>query len=151
MSTVGAEQCMLIAPQSAADWAAYHDIRRRILFENRGEHGVYDPDRPDERAPGHFPRLLVCASAYIGVVRVDVADGTVYLRRVAIDEPYQRQGFGRTLLALAEAFARAQSASRVESSVARDAVPFYLKCGYRLVAAEEAGAAHPQMYKELAR
>jgi len=141
----------LIAPQCAAYWAAYHDIRRRILVENRGEHGVYDPDRPDERAPGHFPRLLVCASAYIGVVRVDVADGTVYLRRVAIDEPYQRQGFGRTLLALAEAFARAQSASRVESSVARDAVPFYLKCGYRLVAAEEAGAAHPQMYKELAR
>jgi hypothetical protein len=30
-------------------------------------------------------------------------------------------------------------------------VPFYLKCGYRLAAAEEAGAAHPQMCKELAR
>ena len=151
MKSVDAEQCALIAPQSTADWAAYHDIRRRILFENRGEHGVYDPNRPDERAPGHFPKLLVCASAYVGVVRIDVADGTAYLRRVAIDEPYQRHGLGRTLLALAETFARAQSATRVESSVARSAVPFYLKCGYRLVAAEEAEAAHPQMYKELAR
>ena len=167
MNSIAAERCSLIAPQSAADWAAYHDIRRRILFENRGEHGVYDANRSDDRAPGHFPRLLKRAAAYIGVVRVDVADGTAYLRRVAIDEPYQRQGLGRTLLALAdagmdargratqgavaEAFARAQSATRVESSVARDAVPFYLKCGYRFVAAEEAGAAHPQMYKDLAR
>jgi GNAT superfamily N-acetyltransferase len=150
MKSVGAEHCELIAPQSAADWAAYHDIRRRILFENRGEHGVYDANRSDDQAPGHFPRVLKRASAYIGVVRVDVADGTAYLRRVAIDEPHQRQGLGRTLLALAEAFARAQSATRVESSVAPDAVPFYLKCGYRLVAAEEAGAAHPQMYKDLA-
>jgi GNAT superfamily N-acetyltransferase len=150
MKSLGGERCMLIAPQSAADWGAYHDIRRRILFENRGEHGVYDPDRPDERAPGHFARLLVRASAYVGVIRIDVAGATAYLRRVAIDEPYQRQGFGRTLLALAEAFARAQLATRVESSVAPDAVPFYSKCGYRFVAAEEAGAAHPQMYKDLA-
>src|SRR5262245_50091226 len=94
MTSVDAHRCALIAPQSAADWAAYHDIRRRILFENRGEHGVYDPNRPDERAPGHFAKLLVCASAYVGVVRVDVAGGTAYLRRVAIDEPYQRQGLG---------------------------------------------------------
>jgi hypothetical protein len=53
------------------------------------------------------------------------------------------------LLVLAEAFARERAATRVESSVARDAVPFYLKCGYRLAGIEEADASHPQMYKEL--
>ena len=143
------ERCALVEPRSDADWSAYHDIRRRMLFERRGEHGVYDANRPDERSPGHHPKLLVRASDYLGVVRIDVAGATAYLRRVAIDEPHQRQGLGRTLLALAEAFARAQSATRVESSVARDAVPFYLKCGYRLVGVEEADAPHPQMYKEL--
>ena len=147
---VDLERCALVEPQSDADWSAYHDIRRRILFENRGEHGVYDPNSPGERDAGHFPRLLVCASACIGVVRIDVAGRTAYLRRVAIDEPYQRQGLGSRLLALAEVFARAQSATRVESWVARNAVVFYSKCGYRLVSAEEAGAAHPQMFKELA-
>ena len=116
------EQCALVEPQSDADWSAYHDIRRRILFERRGEHGVYDANRPDEVAPGHYPKLLVRASQYVGAVRIDVAGAIAYLRRVAIDEPYQRQGFGRRLLTLAEAFARAQSATRVESSVARDAV-----------------------------
>ena len=53
------------------------------------------------------------------------------------------------MLALAEGFARGHSAERVESSVACDAVPFYLKCGYRLVGIEEADAPHPQMYKDL--
>ena len=147
---VDLERCELVEPQSDADWSAYHDIRRRILFERRGEHGVYDANLPGERAPGHHPKLLVHASQYLGVVRIDVAGEKAYLRRVAIDEPYQRQGFGRTLLALAEAFARAHSVTRVESSVARDAVPFYLKCGYRLVSAAQAGAANPQMFKELA-
>jgi len=142
------ERCSLVEPQSDSDWSAYHDIRRRILFERRGVYGVYDANRPDERAPGHYPQLLVGASLYLGVVRIDVAGATAYLRRVAIDEPYQRQGLGRTLLALAEGFARARSAIRVESSVARDAVPFYLRCGYRLVGVE-ADAPHPQMYKEL--
>jgi GNAT superfamily N-acetyltransferase len=160
------ERCALVEPRSDADWSAYHDIRRRILFERRGEFGVYDANRPGpqiascicgtpaihggrERAPGHYAKLLVRASTYLGVVRIDVEGTTAYLRRVAIDEPYQRQGLGRILLALAEAFARAQSATRVESSVARDAVPFYLKCGYRLVGVEEADAPHPQMCKEL--
>ena len=142
-------RCSLVEPQSDADWSAYHDIRRRILFERRGEYGVYDANRPDERAPGHHPQLLVRASDYLGVVRIDVAGTTAYLRRVAIDEPYQRQGLGRTLLALAELFAHAHSVTRVESSVARDAVPFYLKCGYKLVGVEDADALHPQMYKEL--
>ena len=143
------ERCSLVEPQSDADWSAYHDIRRRILFERRGAYGVYDANRADEHAPGHYPKLLVRSSRYLGAVRIDVAGATAYLRRVAIDEPYQRQGLGRALLALAEEFARAQAVTRVESSVARDAVPFYLKCGYRLVGLGDADAAHPQMYKDL--
>jgi hypothetical protein len=61
------DRCSLVEPHSDADWSAYHDIRRRILFEKRGEYDVYDADRPDERAPGHYPQLLVRASLYLGV------------------------------------------------------------------------------------
>ena len=147
--SVALERCALISPRTDGDWIAYHDIRRRILFESRGEPEAYDANRPDERAPGHHPKLLVHTSTYLGVVRIDVTGATAYLRRVAIDEPYQRQGLGRVLLALAEVFARAQCATRIESSVARDAVPFYLKCGYRLIGVAEADAPHPQMFKEL--
>ena len=140
-----------MSPDGVGPWRAYHDIRRRILFEGRGRPGVYDSNHPDDRQPNNYPKLLLHAARYVGVVRIDIKGDVAYLRRVAIDEPCQRQGFGRILLGLAEAFAREHGATRVESAVAVDATPFYAKCGYRLVAAEEAEAAHPQMYKELAR
>ena len=124
------ERCVLISPSDAEEWAAYHRIRRTILFENRGIFGVYDPNRPEEHEAGKFPKLLVFDSQLVGVVRIDLSGETAYLRRVAIDEPWQRRGLGRALLALAESFAQDQGASQIESSVAPDAKEFYRKCGY---------------------
>ena len=120
----------MVSPSDADGWAAYHRIRRTILFENRGLFGVYDPNRPEEREPGKYPKLLAFNSHYVGVVRIDLAGDVAYLRRVAIDEPWQRQGLGRRLIALAESFAVEHGASRIESSVAADAVGFYRRCGY---------------------
>jgi GNAT superfamily N-acetyltransferase len=69
-------------------------------------------------------------SDYVGVVRIDIAGDVAFLRRVAIDERWQRKGHGRTLVELAEAFAGDAGAWSVESDVAPDAVEFYRKCGY---------------------
>src|SRR5436853_4048492 len=88
---------VLVSPVDGEAWDAYHRIRRTILFEGRGRFGVYDPNRPDEYIAGHFPKILMCEAQYIGVVRIDVAGETAFLRRVAIDEPWQHQGFGRTM------------------------------------------------------
>ena len=121
----------LIAPSDELQWAAYHDIRRRVLFEGRGLHGTYDANHPDDRKSGNHPLVLMTGKAFIGVVRVDLSGELAQLRKVAIDEVWQRQGFGRQLLALAEQFAAARGAKRVESAVAPDAVRFYEKCGYR--------------------
>ena len=123
----------LIAPSDELQWAAYHDIRRRVLFERRGRYGIYDPNHADERKCGNHPLVLMNGNEFIGVVRVDLSGGLAQLRRVAIDEVWQRQGFGRRLLALAEQFAAARGAKRVESAVAPDAVRFYENCGYRSV------------------
>jgi GNAT superfamily N-acetyltransferase len=76
--------------------------------------------------------LLLFDSRHVGVVRIDLEGDVAYLRRVAIDEPWQRRGLGRVLLALAESFSIEHGARRMESSVAPDAVGFYGKCGYRL-------------------
>ena len=90
---------------------------------------MYDPNHPDDRKPNH-PMLLLFDSRHVGVVRIDLVGDTAYLRRVAIDEPWQRNGHGRALIALAESFAIERGARRMESSVAPDAVGFYDKCGY---------------------
>jgi GNAT superfamily N-acetyltransferase len=122
----------LVSPDDAVTWAAYHEIRRRVLFEARGRYGVYDPHRPDETAPGHFPRLLLYAGDPIGVVRIDVAGSTAILRRVAIRADVQRRGHGRMLIALVEQFAKANGCHECVTHAARDAVEFYRKCGFAL-------------------
>jgi len=141
------QSCELVTPTSAEAWHAYHDIRRRVLYERRGRFGVYDSNHPDDRSPNNFPKVLVLGSQYIGAVRIDIVDRMAYLRSVAITEPDQRRGFGRVMINLAESFARGLGAKRVESGVAPDAVVFYEKCGYRLLGSHR-GASVP-MYKDL--
>jgi GNAT superfamily N-acetyltransferase len=117
----------LLSPSDAATWAAYHDIRRTVLFEARGRIGAYDANRPDETAPGHHPKVLSYRGEVVGVVRVDMSGSTATFRRVAIRGDRQRRGHGRMLLALAEQFAKAQGCRELMSHVAPDAVRFYAK------------------------
>jgi GNAT superfamily N-acetyltransferase len=113
-----------------AEWRAYHDIRRSVLFEARGQFGVYNEAHPDDRASGHHPRLLLHRGDPVGVIRVDIEGTTAILRRVAVRSDAQRLGHGRVLLSLAQRFAQAEGCSRLLSYVAREAVGFYRKCGF---------------------
>jgi GNAT superfamily N-acetyltransferase len=123
----------LKSPSTSADWEAYHSIRRKVLWEARGQFGVYDDAHPDEYKEGHFPKLLLFESEPIGVVRIDIVGTVGWLRRLAIAEPLQRQGHGSQLIRLAEQFARERGVSRIQSDVDRDAIPFYERFGFRRV------------------
>src|ERR1700735_294958 len=57
-------------PNTAENWAAYHDIRRRVAFEA----GEDIEDDPDELAAGHFPLLMKLHAEPIGTIRVDSLD-----------------------------------------------------------------------------
>ena len=118
-------------PVADADWAAYHEIRRTVLFERRGQGASYDAHHPDDRRPGNHPFLLVRHGIPLGVIRVDLEDDLAIFRRVAIREEEQRKGHGRQLIALAERFALAQGCARIRSFVDPDAVRFYERCGFR--------------------
>ncbi len=138
----------LVSPTSQALWDVYHDIRRVILFEGRGRFGTYDPRHPDEFEANHFPKLLLLEGTPVGVIRIDVDGETARFRRVAIAADHQRRGHGRVLLGLSEAFALEHRASRVEASVAADAVGFYRCSGYQaLKVLDEAGSV--RMFKNL--
>ena len=120
----------LITPADGAEWRAYHAIRRRVLFEARGQFGVYQEDRPDETSPGRYPKLLRYRGEPVGVVRIDVDATTAICRRVAIRSDVQRLGHGRVLLSLVQQFARDKGCAQIASHVARDAVEFYERCGF---------------------
>ena len=120
----------LITPTDVTEWRAYHDIRRRVLFEARGQFGVYQENRPDDSVPGNHPKLLLYRGEPVGVVRIDVAGTTAICRRVAIRSDVQRLGHGRALLSLVQQFARDTGCGRLASHVAPDAVGFYERCGF---------------------
>lgn len=118
-------------PATEGEWRAFHAIRRKVLFENRGKSEIYNENHPDDAKPGNHPLVLVYRDAVIGVIRVDVSGTVAWIRRVAIREDLQRLGHGRALLVLAEDFAKAHGCTEVRSNAAVEAVGFYERCGYK--------------------
>jgi GNAT superfamily N-acetyltransferase len=135
---------------SKEEWQAYHAIRRKVLFENRGQFGVYDENHPDEHSKGNYPLLLLLDGEAIGVIRVDINDNQAIFRRVAIREDVQHAGHGRVLLTLAESFAQEKGCLQIRSDVAPDAVGFYEQCGYMFVPSVSRTGTSISMYKDLA-
>ena len=117
-------------PTTDAEWASYHAIRRRVLFELRGNTAAYDAHHPDDHRTGRHPFLLWAEGVPVGVIRVDVDGPVATFRRVAVRDDVQRRGHGRRLLEAAERFARRQGCTRIDSHVAPDAVRFYERCGF---------------------
>jgi len=130
----------LRSPSNVRDWAAYHAIRRHVLFERRGRFGVYDANHPDEHKVGNYPKVLALGHDIIGVIRIDVAPPHAVFRRVAIREDQQRRGHGRTLLRLAERFALQHGCRELSSQVDPAAVAFYARCGFAVRTPVEEGA-----------
>ena len=123
-------QHALRTPQNEEEWRAFHAIRRKVLFENRGKSETYNEDHPDDSKPGNHPLVLVFGDEVIGVLRLDIAAPIAWLRRVAIREDLQRHGHGRVLLRLAEEFAQVQGCDEIRSNAAVEAFGFYERCGY---------------------
>jgi GNAT superfamily N-acetyltransferase len=117
-------------PASEEEWLAFHAIRRKVLFENRGKGDRYVENHPDDSLPGNHPLVLLYKGDVIGVMRLDVSAAAAWLRRVAIREDLQRAGHGTVLLRLAENFARAQACIEMRTNAAVEAVGFYERCGY---------------------
>lgn len=120
----------LRAPRDTDEWTALHDVRRKVLFENRGKHGAYIENHPDDFKTGHHPLVFLYRGVVIGVIRIEIGETAAWFRRMAIRDDVQRLGHGRVLLRLAEAFAYAKGASEVRCNAAVDAAGFYERCGF---------------------
>ena len=139
----------LRAPRSDEEWRALHDIRRKVLFENRGKFDTYIENHPDDFKAGHHPLILVYKDIVIGVVRIEINGTVAWLRRVAIREDLQHQGHGSVLLLLAEAFAKAQGCDEMRSNAAVEAVEFYEHSGYARDLNEPSPVNSVRMHKSL--
>jgi predicted GNAT family N-acyltransferase len=81
----------------------------------------------------------------------DMGDGTVKMRQVAVDDTIQGKGFGKTLVAFADSYARDKGYKLIHCHARDTAKPFYLKLGYTVAGDEfqEVGIKHYYMKKKL--
>jgi GNAT superfamily N-acetyltransferase len=138
-----AEQTYLLVPVVTSEqWSAYHAIRRKVLFEDRGHFGAYDPNHPDDRKAQNHPVILTRDGLPVGAMRIDfVPEKTLaIMRTVAVTTDKQRRGYGRIMLSLAERYARQNGCTATVVFSADDAVGFYAKCGYELATWDAAGS-----------
>jgi N-acetylglutamate synthase-like GNAT family acetyltransferase len=132
--------------ESDADWRAYHQIRRRVLWHDRGFDG-YDEQHADDRKTQNHPLLLMHRGEPVGTARLDVASPVLgIVRLVAIRPELQRRGMGTALMREVEKYALRLGLDRLEVNAAKDAKSFYHRLGWTVVASDRK---NPLMSKEL--
>ena len=136
-------------PVGDKEWRAFHEIRRKVLFEGRGKLEPYIENHPDDFKAGNHPLALLHKGVIIGVMRVEVDERSAWLRQVAIREDLQRMGHGRVLLRLAAAFAKAEGCDDLRTNAAVEAVGFYERCGYARDVAASSPPNSVRMWKPL--
>jgi hypothetical protein len=140
---------------SAADWRAYHAIRRDSIFAPLLPGHPYDEADADEFRPGNLPHVLDHSGDIVGVVRIDLIDDVqVGLRLIGIRMGLQRQGHGAALLRLAEQVAAGLGRRQVVINAHPTSLKFYLANGYAAGDWKDSGPVHPDLIrvgKELSR
>ncbi|WP_028004392.1 GNAT family N-acetyltransferase [Sinorhizobium meliloti] len=140
----GYELCLV---ENADDWAAYHRIRRTILFEARGRFD-YIPDGPEELKAENLSLLLKYREQPIGTVRLDQKpNGKAIVRLVAIVSHLQKQGHGTALMQRVEKLAASLGFNQLLVHAALDAVGFYQKLGYSRFDFEKRDIQSVQLHK----
>lgn len=121
----------LIKVTDKQDWLLYHEIRRTILFEDRGRIGIYNENHPDEFDPNNHPLLLKFNDYAYGTTRLDDRkDGAGIVRQVAIIESEQGKGHGRVLSQLVDEYARSLNMAVLFVNAAPEAVGYYECTGW---------------------
>lgn len=123
----GYELCLV---ENADDWAAYHRIRRTVLFEARGRFD-YVTDGPEELKAENLSLLLKYREQPIGTVRLDQKpNGKAIVRLVATISHLQKQGHGTAIIQRVEILAASLGFNQLLVHAALDAVDFYQKLGF---------------------
>jgi predicted GNAT family N-acyltransferase len=118
-------------PRGDTEWAAYYELRWRILRAPWQQQG---PER-DETDDISIHRVVCDRHGRVLAVgrlhRVD--DNTGQIRFMAVDTDQQRRGYGTLLLRALEQAALDQGLETVILQARENAVPFYLGHEYRVV------------------
>ncbi len=120
----------IVQPLHAKEFEEYHRIRKKEIFDLL-PNIVYDPNHSTMTDPNHFHFILMLGINVIGIAQVEMLDTkTAVLRMLAIDQPYQRQGYGEYLLKQMERWILLSGRTTILMHAANRAEDFYRLRGY---------------------
>ncbi|HEX8350972.1 MAG TPA: GNAT family N-acetyltransferase [Hymenobacter sp.] len=125
----------LIVPRTPAEFAAYYDLRYRVLRAPWQQPLGSERADDDERPSTMHAMLRAPDGAVVGVARLHPSGpAQAQVRYMAVEPGWQGQGIGRQLLEYLEAAARQQGLTECILHARETAVPFYTRLGYEVVA-----------------
>lgn len=132
--------CILAQPTTESEWAQYHRIRHTQTGDPLNS--AYDPNHEVFRDKEHFHFVFYKGHEIIGILHVQFFNEKVCaIISMAIDAPYQNQGYGTHLLQLIEKWIHDQGRMGIQVHSDSKAVNFYKKSDYvvnfRLLPANE--------------
>jgi predicted GNAT family N-acyltransferase len=134
--------------QSEAELSACLDVRRSVFVEEQG----VSEDRELDGKDGEATHFLAWDDYPVGTTRLRrYDDETAKVERVAVVDARRGEGWGKRLMAHAEAYARDTGFVRIRLDAQRPVVGFYERLGYDVVSEEfeDAGIPHVTMEKPL--
>jgi predicted GNAT family N-acyltransferase len=120
----------LVEPRSEADWAGYFDLRWRVLRAPWGEARGSERDESDASSYHLMFRGPEGLAVAVGRIHLN-SPQEAQVRYMAVDDSCRGKGLGGRILAGLEAFARAKGAKEIVLNAREQAVPFYVRHGYR--------------------
>ncbi|MFD2787024.1 GNAT family N-acetyltransferase [Hymenobacter rubripertinctus] len=122
-------------PQTPAEWAAYYRLRYAVLRQP-WQQPPGSERAPDDDAPTTTHALLLAPGGYAaGVGRLHpCGPGQGQVRFMAVQPACQGRGVGRRVLHHLEQAASQQGLTEIVLHARAQAVPFYQRLGYAVVA-----------------
>jgi predicted GNAT family N-acyltransferase len=120
------------SPQTDSDWKAYYALRFNVLREPWNQpHGSEVLDDEDQA----IHAIAVAGEEVLGVARMhESATNQGQVRCVAIATIAQGKGIGKAIMAYLEDQAKTKGWTEIVLEARENAVPFYERIGYTIIA-----------------
>jgi len=119
----------LSSPETEQELQQYFHLRWRIL---RKPWGQAEGSEQDDNESSAYHVMAVENNKTVGVARLEFFNNTAQLRYMAVDDAYQKQGIGRSIILHMEKHAKKNNAQTLFLNAREIAVGFYERQGYKV-------------------
>jgi len=119
----------LSSPETEQELQQYFHLRWRIL---RKPWGQAEGSEQDDNESSAYHVMAVENNKTVGVARLEFFNNTAQLRYMAVDDAYQKQGIGRSIILHMEKYAKENNAQTLFLNAREIAVGFYERQGYKV-------------------